>query len=163
MGSIIDFNQLKIPRWTGYENTITAAEIHVFGDESEAAYGSVAYARLQKINEDSYFVLLTSKKKVASLTKRKVSLPRLELLSSLLAVRLGEVVRKALHIQHWKVNYWSDSLVALGWIREEPNRWKPFVRNQVDAIKASPRKNGGNIAQASKIQPILLRGERQRW
>ena len=64
----------------------------MFGDASEAAYGAVAYARLQKINENPYVVLLTSKTKVTPLPKRKVRLPRLELLSSLLAVRLGEAV-----------------------------------------------------------------------
>ncbi len=62
----------------------------MFGDASEAAYGAVAYARLQKLNEDPYVVQLTSKTKVAPLPKRKVTLPSLELLSSLLAVRLGE-------------------------------------------------------------------------
>jgi hypothetical protein len=73
----------------------------------------VASARLPKFNEDPYVVLLTRKTKVTPLPKRKVTLPRLELLSSLLAVRLGEAVRKQLHIKHWKVTYWSDSLVAL--------------------------------------------------
>ena len=71
MSSIIDFNQLKIQGWIGYGNTITAAEIHVFGDASEAAYGAVAYPRLQKTNEDPYIVLLTSKTKVTPLPKRK--------------------------------------------------------------------------------------------
>ncbi len=78
----------------------------MFGDASEVAYGAVAYARLPKFNEDPYVVLLTSKTKNVPLPKRKVMLPRLELLSSLLAVRLGEAVRKALHIQHWKVTCW---------------------------------------------------------
>jgi hypothetical protein len=71
--------------------------------------------------------MLTSKTKVAPLPKKKVTLPRLELLSCLLAIRLGEPVRKALNIEHWKITYWSDSLVALGWIRGEPNLWRPFV------------------------------------
>ena len=52
MSSIIDFDQLKIPRWIGSGNTITAVEIHVFVDASEATYEAVAYAQLQKINED---------------------------------------------------------------------------------------------------------------
>ena len=103
-------------------------------------YGAVAYVRLQKDNEDPYVVLLTSKTKVAPLPKRKVTLPRLELFSSLLAVCLGEAVRKALPNQRWKVNYWSDSLVALGWIRGEPNRWKLFVRNQVETIQSVSEK-----------------------
>ena len=41
MSSIIDFNQLKIPRWIGYRNTITAAKIRVFGDSTGADYGDL--------------------------------------------------------------------------------------------------------------------------
>ncbi len=128
-----------------------------------------AYARLQKMNEDPYVVLLTSKTKVAPLPKRKVTLPRLELLSSLMAVRLGEAVRKALHIQHWKVTYWSDSLVALGWIRGEPNRWKPFVRNQVETIQSVSEKewwkhcpgvqNPADLASRGAPAPALVNSQ----
>jgi hypothetical protein len=84
--------------------------------------------------------MLTSRTKVAPLPKKKVTLPRLELFSSLLAIRLGEAVRKALHIEHWKITNWSDSLVALGWIRGEPNRWRPFVKNQVETIQSVSNK-----------------------
>ena len=92
------------------------------------------------MNEDQYVFLLTSKRNVAPLPKRKITLPRLELLISLLAVNLGEAVGKAPHIQHWKVTYWSDSLVVLGWIRGEPNRWKSFVRSQVETIQSVSEK-----------------------
>ncbi|XP_045022923.1 uncharacterized protein LOC123466894 [Daphnia magna] len=110
MTGLNEFANLKIPRWIGYsKRVIQNAEIHVFGDASEAAYGAVAY--------------------------KKVTLPRLELLSSLLAARLGEKLKNFLHIESWRTIFWADSLVALGWIRGDTNRWKPFVRNQVDAIK----------------------------
>jgi len=135
MTGLIDFTQLKIPRWIGLSEKIISNEIHVFGDASEAAYGAVAYARLQRRHEDPYVILLASKTRIAPLPKKKVTLPRLELLSSLLAVRLGEVVKAAMQIHHWKTIYWSDSLVSLGWIRGEPNKWKPFVRNQVETIR----------------------------
>jgi hypothetical protein len=138
MSGLKEFENLQIPRWIGYsKNKITSAELHVFGDASESAYGAVAYARLQKENEEPYVILLVSKTRVAPLPKKKVTLPRLELLSSLLAIRLGEKVRTSLHIEHWKTVYWSDSLVTLGWIRGDPNRWKPFVRNQVESIRKS--------------------------
>jgi hypothetical protein len=40
--------------------------------------------------------------------KKKATLPRLELLSSLLAVSLGEAVKNAMQIQHWRTIYWLD-------------------------------------------------------
>ncbi len=86
MNSIIDFNQIKIPRWIGYRNTITAAKIHLFWDSPGADYGAVAYARLQKINEDPYVVLLTSKTKVKPLPKRKVTLAILSYVDDLLQI-----------------------------------------------------------------------------
>ena len=135
MTGLTNFTQLNIPRWIGLSERIISSEIHVFGDASEAAYGAVAYARLQRIDEEPYVILLASKTRVAPLPKKKVTLPRLELLSSLLAVRLGEVVKNAMQIQHWRTSYWSDSLVSLGWIRGEPSKWKPFVRNQVETIR----------------------------
>ncbi|XP_045027159.1 uncharacterized protein LOC123470673 [Daphnia magna] len=110
MTGLNEFANLKIPRWIGYsKRVIQNAKIHVFGDASEAAYGAVAY--------------------------KKVTLPRLELLSLLLAARLGEKLKNFLHIESWRTIFWADSLVALGWIQGDTNRWKPFVRNQVEAIK----------------------------
>lgn len=51
-------------------------------------YGAVAYARLQMKNEKPYVSLLANKTKdVVPLPKINVTLPRLELLSSLLAVQ----------------------------------------------------------------------------
>jgi hypothetical protein len=136
MKGLKDLHHLEIPRWIGYSKTsIVSAEIHVFGDASEAAYGAVAYARLQLENGIPYTILLASKMRVAPLPKKKVTLPRLELLSSLLAIRLGEKIRTSLHTESWKTTYWTDSLVTLGWIRGDPNRWRPFVRNQVETIR----------------------------
>ena len=48
MKGLGEFKQLKIPRWIGFAKDVISAEIHVFGDASEAAYKAVAYARLQK-------------------------------------------------------------------------------------------------------------------
>ena len=96
-------------------------------------------------------------------------MPRLELLSSLLAIRLGEAVRKALHIEHWKITYWSDSLVALGWIRGEPSRWRPFVKNQVETIQSVSKKewwrhcpglqNPADLASRGAPAPALVNSQ----
>jgi hypothetical protein len=76
MSGLTDFSRLEIPRWIGYTaNSIISAEIHVFGDASESAYGAVVYIRLQRKNENPNITLLASKTRVAPLPKKKVTLP----------------------------------------------------------------------------------------
>ena len=56
MKGLSEFQKPNIPRWIGFANNVKSAEIHVFGDTSEAAYGAVAYARFQKKNENPYVI-----------------------------------------------------------------------------------------------------------
>ena len=62
--------------------------------------------------------------------EKRPTLPRLELLSCELAAGLVKTITSAIKIE-WQVTCWSDSKVALGWIRGNPQRWKQFVRNRV--------------------------------
>ena len=125
---------LRISRWIGTTSDIyKTAELHVFGDASEEAYGTVAYVRLRTSDGEISIKLVCSKTRVAPTPRKKTSLPRLELLSCLLSTRLAECVTSAIR-RTWSVHYWSDSKVALGWIRGDSNRWKLFVSNQVVKI-----------------------------
>lgn len=96
----INFKQLKITRWIGYGNKIKDAEIHVF-PRKLGSIGSCVRSRSIRLAPEnkikSYVTLRTSKTKFAPLLQRKVPLPRLKLLSSLLAVRLGEAVANTQH------------------------------------------------------------------
>ena len=62
--------------------------------------------------------------------EKRPTLPRLELLSCELAAGLVKTITSAIKIE-WQVTCWSDSKVALGWIRENTQRWKQFVQNRV--------------------------------
>jgi hypothetical protein len=133
------FNGLKIlkswyvPRkffekgWSGVE---TDLEIHGFGDASELGYGSVVYVKY-----GSEVALVMSKARIAPV--KKVTLPRLELLASLLTARLISFVKKALKLKDATRTFcWSDSQVALAWIKGDPSRWKQFVANRVTEIQS---------------------------
>ncbi|KZS06386.1 Uncharacterized protein APZ42_030176 [Daphnia magna] len=85
-------NVLRISARATRKESHNSSEIRVFGDASEAANEAVAYARLQTKNSDTVIHFLASKTKVAPLPKKKVTLPRLELLSSLLAVRYSSIM-----------------------------------------------------------------------
>ena len=68
---------------------VNHVEIHAFGDASESGYGAVVYLRI--LFEGKYHVsLCAARSRVAPL--KKVSLPRLELLSALVCARLMEFV-----------------------------------------------------------------------
>lgn len=109
-------------------------ELHSFGDASELAYGAVVFLLFRKSNGQVSTSLVTSKARVAPL--KKITLPRLELLGSLLAARLLVFVRKALRLSSNVVyRCWTDSTVALAWIKGNPWQWKQFVANRVSEIQ----------------------------
>ena len=67
-----------------------------------------------------------------------LTIPRLELMACVLATRLAVCVRKELS---WSISefFWSDSNVALGYIRNETARFKVFVANRVQTIRDRTR------------------------
>uniref|UniRef100_A0A7M5X4Z8 Uncharacterized protein n=1 Tax=Clytia hemisphaerica TaxID=252671 RepID=A0A7M5X4Z8_9CNID len=105
-------------------------ELHGFCDSSEILYCSVVYLRVISETGISVF-FLTSKSKVAPL--KKVTIPRLELLSCVLLSDLLNNVRSALsgRISVDATRCWSDSKVALCWIKGNRKTWKPWVENRV--------------------------------
>ena len=68
--------------------------------------------------------------------KQRLTLPRLELMACLTAAELVKLVRQALHLPEEVLSVcWSDSMIALGWLRGRPERWEVFVRNRVTQIQ----------------------------
>jgi hypothetical protein len=78
--------------------------------------------------------LAYSKNRLAAV--KKFTLPRLELLAALVGARLLHYFCQATCIDITEATLWSDSTVALGWIRQDPNRWKTFVCNRVTEIQS---------------------------
>ena len=131
--------QVKVPRcftagtavdWTSSK----VKELHVFADASPRGYGAVVYIRVLLPDGTFAVSLVLSKGRVAPL--KRLTLPRLELLGCVMAARLVQHVRKVLRLpSDTRCVYWSDSMIALGWIRGRPQRWKQFVANRVREIQ----------------------------
>ena len=106
-------------------------QIHVFCDASERAYGAVLYIQPTHGTETRVRIAC-SKNRLDPL--KKVKLPRLELIAALVGTRLLYYFCKETGKNTTEATMWSDSTVALGWIRSDPNRWKTFVGNRATEI-----------------------------
>lgn len=129
---------VKVPRcysdlpgmdWSSGEGV----ELHAFADASPKGYGAAVYMRVRQASATSVSLVM-SKGRVAPL--KRLTLPRLELLGCLMAARLVQFVRRALRLPaSTQYTCWTDSMIALGWIRGNPQRWKQFVANRVTEIQ----------------------------
>lgn len=123
--------ELRIPRYAFSPGS--EFELHCFVDASTLGYGACIYARSNGL-EKVKISLLASKSRVAPL--KRVTLPRLELCAALLGARLYEKIIQALDMRFQSVTFWSDSTIALHWLRAPPHNWKTFVANRVSEIQS---------------------------
>ncbi|XP_028397220.1 uncharacterized protein LOC114521030 [Dendronephthya gigantea] len=109
-------------------------QLHAFGDASESSYGACVYLRCEH-EADVHCNLIASKTRVAPMTNQTI--PRLELLSCLLASRLLNSVKEAIGeiLEIESDNLWSDSTTALHWIKNTDKEYKVWVQNRVSEIR----------------------------
>ena len=120
--------RVTMDTWSDLESV----ELFVFADASEKAYGTCIYLKSTGAT-GTQIRLVTSKVRVAPL--KKVTLPRLELLSALLGARLLNFVINALQLPcNTPYHCFTDSMIAKAWIQGDPHKWKQFVRNRVQEI-----------------------------
>ncbi|XP_070172246.1 uncharacterized protein [Polyergus mexicanus] len=112
--------EISVPRYVQLSRSGSSIEFHGFADASERAYAAVVYVRAETCEGLKEVKLIAAKTKVAPL--KTVSLPRLELCAATLLVRLAAHVQHTLDQPDTPVHLWSDSTVALGWIRGHPSR-----------------------------------------
>ena len=108
--------------------------LHGFCDASNVAYAAVVYL----VDEDEnhvYSHFIVSKTRVSPL--KPITIPRLELLSALCLARLMSNVSENLseRLRPESPRCFTDSQVALCWIKGTEKDWKPFVQNRVGEIR----------------------------
>ncbi|XP_037811070.1 uncharacterized protein LOC119603189 [Lucilia sericata] len=141
------------PRYVSTPNS--KIEIHAFCDASLAAYGVCVYIRTE-LDGVVKLSLLCSKSRVSPL--KSLTVPKLELSAACLLAELVDVIINTLPFD-CVVHCWSDSMVVLSWLREQPSNFNVFVSNRVSRIQTLTSQMSWHYVP-TKLNPadILSRG-----
>lgn len=127
-------SDLRIPRIINNFNA-TFCELCGFCDASERGTCAVVYLRVRYESSEIKTFFVCAKSKIAPL--RRLSIPKLELESAVLLAKLINFVKNcyAEKIAFTNIFAFTDSTVALSWIRSSPHCWKTYVSNRVTFIQ----------------------------
>lgn len=151
--TVQELKKVHIPRHAFGIAVVQPEEIqfHCFGDAPKKAYSAAIFVRVQHGDEISV-QLLQAKSRVAPL--KSLTIPRLELMASVITTRLASSVKSALSMEAATTYFWTDSSTALAWIRRN-NEWGTFVGNRVKEICSSSLVSQWNFVPG-KMNPADL-------
>ncbi len=109
----------------------------IFDDGSVEASCALAYLRWELEDGSVVCRLLAGKTKVAP--KCKISIPRMELKGSLVAVRLYQKIKDSLRLEISGVRFFTDSSVVLGMINKDSGTVLEFVGTRVSEIQTKSK------------------------
>ena len=109
-------------------------QLHGFCDSSIEAYCATVYVR-RETSSGVLVNLLAAKTKVAPL--KKLTIPRLELQAAVLLSKLLPAIVSALKRRFPAIDTycWSDSEIALCWIKGVNKEWKPWVNHRAETCR----------------------------
>ena len=125
---------LEFPRCLQPENVSGDSELHLFADASGTAHRAVAYLLWSTVNGPEVR-LVAAKARVAPL--RETTIPRLELMASLVVSRFARTICDEFKIKPVSVTFWSDSRIVLHWLNSESVLFKPFMGVRVAEIQST--------------------------
>ncbi|XP_064464132.1 uncharacterized protein LOC135375332 [Ornithodoros turicata] len=127
-------SRISIPRTLSDSTSIAAASktLHMFCDASPKAYDAAVYLVSERDKGLSEASLLLAKSRVAPV--KHVSLPRVELMSAVIAARLLRCVRATLSMPEVEAVLWTDSLSCWGSVKEVEGSGAGFTKAPYDKI-----------------------------
>ncbi|XP_058789847.1 uncharacterized protein LOC131663444 [Phymastichus coffea] len=138
LNNLIAMKRVEVPRcYLAGMFDYSRTQLHVFCDASSRASAVVAYLRTET-NKGTHLAIIMSKTQVAT-TKKRMTIPRLELQAALLGAKLAVTIQKELDIKIEERVFWSDSTTVLHWIRAGPHGKQIFVANRLEQISERSR------------------------
>ncbi|XP_006819913.1 uncharacterized protein LOC102808185 [Saccoglossus kowalevskii] len=116
-----------------------SSELHHFSDASDVGYGVVSYIRMVNLNADIHCALLSAKARVNPL--KRVTIPRLELAASTVAVRTDKMLKRKLDIPIAESYFWTDSQSVLRYVSNKSERFHTFIANRLAVIHEGSKPN----------------------
>lgn len=113
----------------------TNSELCIFCDASTQAITAVSYIKVTDAEGKSELGFVFGKVKLAP--QPEVTIPRLELCAAILAVEIADMLAEEMDVQFHSVRLFTNSKVALGYIRSESRRFYVHVSNHVERIRKS--------------------------
>ena len=134
LAELLGLSALSLPRCfkpLGLKAVINY-QIHHFCDASLRGYGFVSYLRLVDENGVIHCSFLCGKAKVTP--PRSESIPRLELVAAVLAVKADHWIRTQLEYSDCQSIFWTDSSAVRSSINNKTKRFRTFVANRLAKI-----------------------------
>ena len=132
-----NMEKVKIPRCikpAHFGRNVTNRQLHHFGDASELAYGVASYLRVTSEQGEVSCSLIMAKSRLAPI--KTMTIPRLELSASTLAVRQDGLIRREIDMEINESHFWTDSTIVLQYICNEDKRFQTFVANRIEVIRS---------------------------
>jgi hypothetical protein len=141
LGHMKDLKKVSFPRsiWPepGRGQVRGKPMLLIFGDGSVEASCALAYLRWEMEDGSVICRLLAGKTRVAP--KCKISIPRMELMGSLVAVRLYQKIKDSLRLEIEGVRFFTDSSAVLGMLNKDSGTFLEFVGTRVSEIRTKSK------------------------
>jgi hypothetical protein len=112
--------------------TFRTIEFHLFCDANDLAYSASAYLRITDEQGGVHCNFVMGKCRNSPI--KRPTIPRLELLASVMAVRLSNLVQSEIDWDISNVVFWTDSTTVLQYINNESRRFHRFVATRLEEI-----------------------------
>ena len=134
LSSLVQLRDVTIPRCLGVQTpgNIGNCQMHCFSDASKQAFGMTCYLRVQENDGTIRCTLLMSKSRLAP--KSEESVPRLELMAAVEAVKMEIVLKNELGLPLHPSIFWSDSAIVLQSLQNDHKRFPLFVSRRLAFI-----------------------------